>query len=421
VPSQPFTPETTLVAILGASEWPSSPELPSSEAFRKSAQDFEAYFRGHPFNLRPENLCYLFDHKGSPLEINRELSEFLTRAQERATRDGRPIRDLILYYVGHGGFTKGGDQAYFLALRSTEVENEGVSSLRMVDLAGMIRHRAKDLRRYLILDCCFAEQAYQYYQSSSGGDPAKVAHTKALLEFPDRGTALLCSSSKRDFSIAPTGEPHTMFSGALLDVLQTGDVSLETALSLENLGHRVTRLISTKYPDIAVRPKVSSPDQREGNVADIPLFPNAAHLVRSADERLANSERKLELILEKLQILDDLCTRLPALQALEIKAIQIALKGILTKHELGPLEGLNRPTEFMLPYEPELYGYLHRLDGLNFIQPNPGYGLIDIVERHKDDLKSEYNQRKPFDLKEFVYITDDGRRYLNILSDILKK
>jgi Caspase domain len=216
VPSQRFTPQTTLVVILGASEFPFS-DLPSSEAFRKSAQDLEAYFRGHPFNVRPENLKSLFDHKGSPLDINRELSEFLTGAQERARRDGRPIRDLILYYVGHGGFTKS-DQAYFLALNSTEAENEGVSGLRMVDLAGTLKRRAKDLRRYLILDCCFAEQAYQYYQSSGEADPADVAHEKARLEFPETGTALLCSSSKRDFSIAPKGEPHTMFSGALLDV-----------------------------------------------------------------------------------------------------------------------------------------------------------------------------------------------------------
>jgi hypothetical protein len=302
------------VAILGASEFPHSPDLPPSEAFKKSAEDLEAYFKGYPVKLPPENLCKLFDHTGTPVEINRVLSEFLSKAQERATQGGAPIRDLILFYVGHGGFTKGGEQAYFLALRSTEAENEGISSLRMVDLASTIKKRAKDLRRYLILDCCFAEQAYQYYQSSGGGDPANVAHAKALLEFPERGTAMLCSSSKRDFSIAPIGETHTMFSGALLDVLQTGDVSLDTALSLENLGHRVTRLISTKYPDIAVRPKVSSPDQREGNVADIPLFPNAARLARSVEERVANSERKLELILEKLHILDDLSTRLPDLQ-----------------------------------------------------------------------------------------------------------
>jgi len=85
-----------------------------------------------------------------------------------------------------------------------------------------------------------------------------------------------------------------------------------------------------------------------------------------------------------------------ALQDSEIRAIQIALKGILTKHEIGPLMGLNGPNPYMMHYEPDLYGYLHRLDGLNFIQPNEGYGLYDIVKDHP----------REFDLKKYIYITN---------------
>lgn len=322
MPGQPVSSDTTLVVLLGASEWPRSPDLPSLENFRNSADDIENYFKQLPFKIPDGNLLNLVDDEGSPLEINNQLSDFVTKSQERASQAGKPIRDLIVYYVGHGGFTKG-EQAYFLAIRSTQTESEGVSSLRMVDLAATIKRRANNVRRYLILDCCFAEAAYQYYQSS--GDPANVAHTQALLEFqpegglperglPQTGTALLCSSSRRNASIAPVGEKHTMFSGALLDVLHNGDLALEDALSLENVGYRVNRLITTKYSNIAVRPKVSSPDEREGNVAGIPLFPNAARLSRPLDERVANSERTITHILEKLQALDDLSKRLPELQ-----------------------------------------------------------------------------------------------------------
>jgi hypothetical protein len=111
-------------------------------------------------------------------------------------------------------------------------------------------------------------------------------------------------------------------------------------------------------------------------------------------------------------------------QMAEIKAIEIVLKGILTKHEMGHLQGL-KEREYSIPYEPELYGYLHRLDGLNFIQPHQDkglrHGLYDIVEDHEKDLKDPYLERPPFDLKKYVYITDDGRRYLNVLNDILEK
>jgi hypothetical protein len=128
---------------------------------------------------------------------------------------------------------------------------------------------------------------------------------------------------------------------------------------------------------------------------------------------------------ERVKVAVDQVEKRQAIQESEIKAIQIALQGVLTKHEIGLLEGLNTPAKFMfmIRYEPDLYRYLHRLDGLNFIQPNPGYGLTTIEERHKDDEKLPVppHQRPPFNLKEFVYITDDGKRYLNILSYILDK
>jgi TIR domain len=106
------------------------------------------------------------------------------------------------------------------------------------------------------------------------------------------------------------------------------------------------------------------------------------------------------------------------LQAHEINAIKIALKGILTKHELGPLQGLNGDDEVKIKNEPELYGYLHRLVGLNFIQPNQGYGLYDIVKDHKHELDLPPNARPFFDLKKYVYITADGRSYLKTLSNL---
>lgn len=111
------------------------------------------------------------------------------------------------------------------------------------------------------------------------------------------------------------------------------------------------------------------------------------------------------------------------LQEEEIKAIQIALKGVLTKHEIGLLQGLNAPTQHMIRYEPDLYRYLHRLDGLSFIQPNPGYGLITIEQQHRDDerLPIPPDQRPQFDLKEYVHITSEGRHYLGILNAILRK
>ena len=87
---------------------------------------------------------------------------------------------------------------------------------------------------------------------------------------------------------------------------------------------------------------------------------------------------------------------------------------------MGPLQGLTED-KFMMRWEPDLYGYLHRLDGLNFIQPHPGRRLVDIREQHEADERCPYEQRPPFNLKDFVYITGEGKKYLSTLKNILEK
>jgi len=259
------TRETTLAILLGGSSWPKSPQLAASHAFACSAEDFKRYLAGN-FGLPADNILDLFDSAKTAPEIVEELQSFL-----RARMRERPApRDVFLYYTGHGGFINGRD--YFLAVKSTIEGLEGTSSIRVSDLASALRNAALNLRRFLILDCCFAAAAFKEFQSTPGG----AARLQTLDAFPRRGTTLLCSSSSRNVSIAPSGERHTMFSGALLDVLRYGDPAIDSPLSLEDVGLRVSELIRDRYDDRAVRPEVHSPDQREEDIARMPLFPNPA-------------------------------------------------------------------------------------------------------------------------------------------------
>lgn len=146
-------------------------------------------------------------------------------------------------------------------------------------------------------------------------------------------------------------------------------------------------------------------------------FRNAVSALGSSCSLIRDSIRRLGSIagMQEVRITVDQVEKKQNLQQSEIKAIQIAIKGILTKHERGHLEGLKR-NEYMIPYEPDLYQYLHKLDGLNFIQPKPGFGLIDIINRHRSDEHLSPDQRPPFNLKDYVYITDEGENYLNLLE-----
>jgi hypothetical protein len=265
------TPETTLVIVLGASQFPNLPAHMSNPAFRKSAEEFRRYLLDRDgFGLSYRNLLDLFDNPAGPLALDDLVVQFLQRRMKELQGARTPATDLIVYYVGHGGFFPPHDQ-YFLALAATRAGNEAISGYPIHALAATLREHTAWLRRYLILDCCFSAAAYQAFQ---GSGPMEVAWRKTEQVLPARGTALLCAASLQDPAKAPAGQDHTMFSGALLEVLRKGSPDLPERLSLAQLGECATELIQKRFADKAVRPEIHSPDQKKGDPAKAPLFPN---------------------------------------------------------------------------------------------------------------------------------------------------
>jgi hypothetical protein len=282
MPESALSSQQTLAVVLGASSFRRAPKLTQGRAFYNSAQDFYEYLVAPDgLNLPQDNVIWLFDESGSPSDQLEDVSEFLERRTKELKDAKTPAKDLITYYVGHGLFW-GPDRAYCLAIRSTNERNEGPTSIRVSDLASIIKAHARFLRRFLIIDCCFSSSAQKEFQSG----PLEVARTKLLNELPQRGTTLLCSASAQDPSIAPQGLSRTMFSDGLLTSLRT----LGPWLSLSELGDLVIANLKEGYPDTWVKPEVHSPDQREGNVANVHLFPNAAFAAKIAEEERRRTE-----------------------------------------------------------------------------------------------------------------------------------
>lgn len=314
-------PGTTLAVLLGASAWPQSPKLASGEAFLNSALHFRNYLvskTGH--GMSRENVLDLFDDTRAPSEIDESIANFLKERTKIMTESGRPPRDLIVYYVGHGGFVHPQNE-YFLAVRATSEDREGTSGFRMSSLASTLRLNAPNLRRYLILDCCFSAQAYKEFQSA----PLEVATRKTVANFddyPGRGTALLCSSGARDPSRVPAGASYTMFSGALLDVLQNGQEDGPPALSLKEVGEAALQVIRSRYDDTMVRPEVQSPDMRKGDVARIPLFANGviqlgsdiARRLTAIEKRLTELEPHVQALSVGVQVASAVVPRVDAIE-----------------------------------------------------------------------------------------------------------
>src|SRR5512135_1195363 len=126
------SPQTTLLILLEASEWPQFPEFQSSKAFANAARRLKAYFLNpQPFGLPAENLLDLFDSEKDADELDVEISQFLERRLIDMKKAGHPARDLLLYFIGHGGFV-GHDSDLYFAIRCTRMDNPRVSGLQVM-------------------------------------------------------------------------------------------------------------------------------------------------------------------------------------------------------------------------------------------------------------------------------------------------
>lgn len=294
------TPETTLAVIIGASEFPRLPQVGPNDAFRNSAFEFRSYLLDKDgFALPDKNLIDLFDSQDAAAKQDDEIASFLQTRVSQLKESEVIVTDLILYYVGHGGFFSPNDQ-YFLALRNTKEGSESISGYPIHSLANTLKDNATHLRRYLILDCCFSAAAYQAFQSG----PLEVARQKTLEQLPPKGTALLCAAGPREPAKAPPNLRYTMFSGVLLDILKNGSTDLPERLSLIDLERKIRDTIREQFPDMAVRPQVGSPDQIAGDIAHLPIFPNLGLGAKSVQEFLSRLEETISNLVKSQEALE---------------------------------------------------------------------------------------------------------------------
>jgi Caspase domain len=273
-----LSPQKALFVLLGASRWPKWRELecPNGGAqFVDSAEGIRKYILDD-FGLPQENLLNLFDLDESPDEIDLRLAAFLNNRTAIAKERQTPITDLLVYYVGHGGF-EGSTSDFYLAIVNSRPNNRSVSSIRMESLARTIRENARHIRCYLILDCCFSGEATRFMQSP----PMDLVETKTRIAFehhPNKGTALLCSSARHEASHVPPNKKYTMFTGALLRALHEGSDAEPDYMSLQQIGDVTWHIIEQDYGDDGVRPEVRPGHMPEGDITRLALFPNfAAH------------------------------------------------------------------------------------------------------------------------------------------------
>src|SRR5947209_6020323 len=296
------TPPTTLVIVLGASAWPNSPGFQASRAFMYAAQGFRNYVLDpQGFGLPEANLLDQFDALASVSDQLELLGSFLEQRTQALKAANQAARDVLVYFVGHGGFA-GPSADFYLVLSRSSASSLRASGMAIDALAEVLREKARQMRRYLFLDCCFAAAAFRAFQ----GGPDQTAITKTLsafhvqsrsLGFPRKGTVLLCSSDQKSPSLLLPDESCTMFSHALLDILRNGDLHRPSQLSLRDLKELAEDRLAGLPEKNAPRPGLHSPDQSEGDVADVPFFPNP----RAKEERALQAEEERRRLAEEAE------------------------------------------------------------------------------------------------------------------------
>jgi Caspase domain len=272
----------TLVIIVGASEYPDYRNL-SNPAYANSAAAVAHYFlKG--FRVPSKNILSLFDIKRSPTELYDDITAFLKQAMAQSEQS-RP-RNVIVYYIGHGFF--GDDRAYFLAVAYSK-EGAQEHSIRFRQLQRTVKEQTRTLRKFYLIDACFSGAALK---EMSGVEPVTErifaeAKQEALDDLPNSGTALLAAAPPDDVALTPAGERHTMFTGALLEALK-GRPPLPR-LTVRQLHGATRAAIIDRFGEKGVSPQLHSPEQKQGDIADVPLFPGS-QILRMAYPDALDSE-----------------------------------------------------------------------------------------------------------------------------------
>jgi hypothetical protein len=130
--------------------------------------------------------------------------------------------------------------------------------------------------------------------------------------------------------------------------------------------------------------------------------------IRSAIRDLGVAEAKTTSQIKELRSRQDTTES-------QVRALQFAVKGLVTEYEYDKLVGLASDQPFMVHYSHRMYDELRRLFTLQYVRTPSG----DIRELHR--LREQSRNPNQFNLKDYVGITDEGREYLRIRSYVISE
>lgn len=294
----------SLAILLGASEYPNYSSLDASPAFLNSKNDFFDYLKSNAgLGLPDERILDLFDSKLHPGQIISLIRDFLI-ANLASTQT--PI-DVLFYYCGHGAYLN--EKEYFLALACSSKHSKEATVFKIGYLVSIINDLTSECRNLVILDACYSGGALTEFGHMDAEENATDVLSAQFepISYPDeifnqsfsRGVMLFCAAGPKKWAKTPLESRHTMFSGALLGVLQRGDTKSGPYLTIRRLAELMRTEIKSAFGSQGVQPQIHVPVQGESDLIEVLYFPNLAFDIHAFDNRLS----KVETVIVDIQTL----------------------------------------------------------------------------------------------------------------------
>jgi hypothetical protein len=258
---------------MGAGEFTNLPGL-DHESFQRSAYAFRKNIEQDGLTIHGKSCVLdLFNSPDPPNIIIQNIIEFLAGHSEST--------DFIFYYCGHGEICD--HDSLCLLTKTTIRDREVITGLHVRSLFRALEAKLAAKRTYIILDCCYAGQAVRDLMGSALGT---IIEKDIFSSLDRKGTALIAASPRQHPARAPAGEPFTLFTGSLLNVLTGGIPGGATVLSFRDVVLATSDRIKQRGDPFLPVPEIHTP--RGADIAAAPFFYNMALQPRVPEADLAS-------------------------------------------------------------------------------------------------------------------------------------
>ncbi|SOD66770.1 Proteasome lid subunit RPN8/RPN11, contains Jab1/MPN metalloenzyme (JAMM) motif [Streptomyces zhaozhouensis] len=212
-------PAGTRAVLIGVGEYELLPGLPG---VTNNLSALYTLFTAPDLLGLPADHCTVLDGSVSPDEMDRAVASAAAEATDT----------LIVYYAGHGLVDEYDGTLHLSAYRTDPARVHATAA--PYEWVRRSLPRGPE-RRLVVLDCCFSGRAL-----NSMADDGITAITAA------EGTAVLAAAHENRVAAAPPDEPHTAFTGELVELLSRGIPGGPELLDLATLFGTMERALRAK-------------------------------------------------------------------------------------------------------------------------------------------------------------------------------